>query len=106
MISIPGTGLRRLSIRMNCNKPGCVPGSQTVSCPISAKGAPGGGMGVNVGRGANVEDATGTNAVWTNEVVGVVVVGGVAVVDMVASIIVCVDGVSVAIGSLVAVLVI
>ena len=88
MISIPGTCLRRLCIRMNCNKPGCVPGSQTVSCSMSTNGAPGGGTGVNVGRGANVEDATGANAVWANEVVGVIV-GGVAVIGMVASIVVC-----------------
>ncbi len=88
MISIPGTCLRRLSIRMNCNRPGCVFGSQTVSCSMSTKGAPGGGMGVNVRRGANVEDATGANAVWANEVVGVMV-AGVAVTGMVASIVVC-----------------
>ena len=55
---------------------------------MSAKGAPGGGTGVNVGRGANVEDATGANAVWANEVVGVMV-AGVAVTGMVASIVVC-----------------
>ena len=65
----------------------------------SANGAPGGGIGVNVGRGAKVEDATGANAVWANEVVGVLV-GVAAVVVMAVEI---VDCVSVAMGSFVGV---
>src|SRR3972149_11945828 len=73
MISIPGTCLRRPSMRMNCNKLDGKPGSQIESCPTSVKGAPGPGMGVavqRVGRGVLVVTCMGTRGVCSKESVG------------------------------------